>query len=337
MSKFKDEMKEVQLAWRRKHASSQTAGEYRKKTYPHLFPAKAWEENLWSGLRDPSRSLAAYLASNRIQKHTSAHNLLSSWIVCANLYFPFRDDLDLLAGFLRERIAPEVRRVLRVELEVELTGALHPLPLLGEHGSRGSHQTSPDVGFEVEVEGGGRGWVLVESKFTEESFYDCSGRTAEDSERGVGNLDPDRCLDAAAVLDDPEAQCHLGEWDRKYWDILRPVTVQSVFEALSGCPAARGGFQLFRQQALAEAIAASPDYGFCVSTAAYDRRNPSLPKCLDGAGLTDLNRWGGLFAGRARFEIFTHQEWARWVRTNDRSGRWAGWLDYVGERYTYGA
>jgi hypothetical protein len=95
------------------------------------------------------------------------------------------------------------------------------------------------------------------------------------------------------------------------------------------CPAAYTGYQLFRQQALAEGIAASAKYDFVVSSATIDDRNEALKASLKSLG------WESLFAGKARFSVFTHQNWVNWVRTHDASGEWTDWLRYVEQRYGF--
>ena len=94
--------------------------------------------------------------------------------------------------------------------------------------------------------------------------------------------------------------------------------------------------QLLRQQALADGIAASGRYNLVVSRVAYDSRNEALIGCLREMGVDDFSTgWGPLFAGRASFATFMHQQWVTWVRQHDLNGRWAGWLAYVSERYGY--
>ena len=78
--------------------------------------------------------------------------------MCANLYFPFRCEFgyEMLSGFLRKFISPEIKSVSCVELEYELEDAtLQPDALLGEmDGGRGTGQTSPDLAFLVETKDG---------------------------------------------------------------------------------------------------------------------------------------------------------------------------------------
>ena len=129
--------------------------------------------------------MPAYLDANKVQKHDGAHNLKSSWMQCANLYFPFREDYETIAGFLQKHVSRGIDTVNRIELEWAGKPPLDPTTLLGEpRGQRGANQTSPDVAFIVN---GGKGIVLVENKFTEHSFYPCSGR-----KKIYGNPDRER-------------------------------------------------------------------------------------------------------------------------------------------------
>ena len=208
---------------------------------------------------------------------------------------------------------------------------MHPSRLLGETGgSRGAGQTSPDLGLIVN---GGRGLVLVENKFTERDFSNCSARNHKGSAEREENPDPDRCDHPLKVLRDPAGQCHQSAWGRQYWEHLAAVTDREALAALPCCPAARRGYQLFRQTALAEGIARSGKYDLTLSAVALDERNDDLNGCLRKLGISDLRGWGKVFTGRAIFAVFTHQQWVGWVREHDHDGRWRQWLSWIGDRY----
>jgi len=324
-------MSEYQTEWRCESLENQVPGVQNGKQRPWILPLELWEEGLWPGIKSSSgHSLPSYLEGETVQKHDGAHNLKSSWVMCANLYFPFKEDLKVVAGFLKDRVSPVIETVDGVELEWAERPPLDPATLLGEpHGQRGKNQTSPDVAFIVN---GGKGIVLTESKFVEHSFYPCSGR-----KRRYCNPAPQRCLDLNKVYRDVANQCHMLQWacrgrtNRKYWDYLR-FSPDSL-RVLRRCPAASAGYQLFRQQALAEALAQRGAYDFVISCVAYDARNQVLLECLRSTGIQDFTReWGSLFDGKAQFATFTHQEWVRWVSAT-RKGAWQDWLDYVNRRY----
>jgi len=63
------------------------------------LPENLWKEGLWEGIKD---SLPEYLNKEKVQRHKGCHNLKSSWVLCANLYFSFQRDKELLAGFLNK-------------------------------------------------------------------------------------------------------------------------------------------------------------------------------------------------------------------------------------------
>ncbi|MBA3483225.1 MAG: hypothetical protein H0T51_15560 [Pirellulales bacterium] len=180
MNTFDEQVCEHQVQWR--HAAGLPTNEhglYNGEPYPWILPPQFWEYGLWPGIRSGSEcSLPNYLRDERIQRHTGSNNLKSSWVACANLYFPFRHSqagLELLAGFLQRHVSSAVQTVDAVELEYAELGDCAPSQLLGEAGgSRGSGQTSPDVAFLVN---GGRGLILTESKYSEHSFYSCSAKT----------------------------------------------------------------------------------------------------------------------------------------------------------------
>ena len=338
MPSLSELMNHHQVHWRRRNVSSTEMGTWRGNPYPWIVPRNLWEEGLWPGIRTGSDNpLSAYLKETGVQKHSGVHNLKSSWTLCANLYFPFRGDgrdRNLLSSFLRHHVAPQIESLETIELEYAADGALHPSRLLGETGgTRGAKQTSPDLGLLVND---GRGLVLVENKFTERDFSKCSARDHEGNAERPGNPDPDRCNHPLAVMQDPAGECHQSAWGRRYWEHLAPVVGGEALAALPYCPAARRGYQLLRQTALAEGIARSGKYELTVSAVAVDERNIELDACLRRSGISELRQWGSLFKGSAIFAVFTHQQWVSWVREHDREGRWSEWLSWVGARYAIG-
>lgn len=325
-------MENHQTEWRSRHVTSTECGQQNGKRRSWILPRQLWEQGLWPSIRtDSDNSLRKYLDDNGIRKHTGVHNLKSSWIFCANLYFPFRassDGRDLLASFLNRHVDAEIKSLEGIELEHAEAGQLSPRQLLGERdGRRGANQTSPDLGFLVN---GCHGLVLVENKFTERNFERCSGWKHD------SNPDRNRCNDAAKVARDPSRQCHLAFWERRYWDHLKPVADHDVMAGLPSCPAMRHGYQLFRQQALAEGIAQSGKYDLVVSAVAVDERNEYLEASLRHSKIDGFKGWKGIFRGKARFATFTHQQWVRWVQEHQVGGQWDNWLRYVQDRYALG-
>lgn len=338
MSKFRDSMVTEQIRWRRKNLENQERGKQNAGYYDHVLPYSEWQHNLWPEIAgDSPGTLNHYLKTERIRRHTGVHNLLSSWILCASLYFPFRssNNKDLLAGFLRMNVSRNIRAVTNVELEHAFSqDNLTPATLLGEtDGGRGAGQTSPDVAIEVETDDG-PGVVLVECKFTEHNFYPCSGRKTKPGGRPP-NPDKSRCLNLIKVINNPSDQCHLETWNRRYWDHLKPIIDSDFASNLKCCPAVFGGYQLFRQHSLAEGLANSGEFALVVSAIAYDERNTGLMKCMArSTGISEIaDDWPRLFQGKASFTVFSHQSWVRWVGIQDKNDSWSNWLRYITGRY----
>ena len=332
---FSHQQREHLAYWRKTNISTSEKGFQNKKDYEHIVPKKIWHETLWTGIRI---ELLKYLSENHIQPHSGTHNLLSSWVVCANLYFPVRQNISLrllMLEFLKQKVSSKIIEVTNVELEFAFSKEdnLHPSNLLGEKdGNRGSGQTSPDVAFLVNTLDG-KGIVLTECKYTEHSFYPCSARRTYENEKRKGNPDPIRCMRFANGVD-YKCICNQGVWGRKYWNLLN----LSAFgeRVLKRCPAATAGYQLFRQQALAEGIMQSGQFSLVVSSVAFDTKNTNLKNCLKRTGIPDFQtEWSKVFEGKSSFKTWTHQEWVQFVRDNQVNGEFDSWLIYLNERYGY--
>jgi len=331
---FYEQQLQSQIVWRKNNISTVAQGYQNKRQYEHVIPRTLWKETLWQGIRE---DLPDYLSLKKIQSHTGVHNLLSSWVVCANLYYIVRINdgfKKLMLGFLREHVSGQITRIKETELEFAFDGKLSPANLLGEQdGNRGSGQTSPDVAFMVETNAG-EGVILTECKYTEHSFYRCSARrTTNGPNSKVANPAPNRCMQVAQGYD-YKAVCHQTVWQRKYWEHL---TLSDYGKSnLKRCPASTAGYQLFRQQSLAEAISATNRYDLVVTSVAFDGRNQSLIKCMRATGVPDFTSgWANLFTGKALFKTWTHQQWVEYVRQNAKDAMQKEWAEYMNSRYGY--
>lgn len=338
---FKSKAKVDQIKWRKVNIFSNQHGTYGidKKTgkpipYEHIVPLKKWKETLWQGIQE---SLPAYI-ENHIKPHTGVNNLLSSWVLNANLYFPIKTNNALkkvMLEFLKLKVSVEITELNDIELEYafEKDNPLHPENLLGEKGgSRGTGQTSPDIAFLVKTKKG-EGIILTECKFTEHSFYGCSARRIEHKGEREGNPDPSRCLKHASGYD-YKSNCHQNVWERKYWSLLNLSDFGKQY--LKRCPAATSGYQLFRQQALAEGIMNSSKYSLVASTVAFDNRNSVLINSLKLTGLSDFQTdWEKIFESKTIFKTWHHHEWVQFVSNNNDSGLFDDWLNYIQNRYDY--
>ena len=76
---------------------------------------------LWPGIRTgSSNSLSAYLERTGVQKYQGVHNLKSSWVHCANLFFPFRESAEsraLFASFFKFHVDSKIDSLGAIELE----------------------------------------------------------------------------------------------------------------------------------------------------------------------------------------------------------------------------
>jgi len=305
----------------------------------HILPARQWLLGIWPPIRN---TLDEYIRASGIQPNAGKHNLKSSWTQCANLFFPFRSYprmAAVLAGFLTQQLGVKVTRIESLELEYAAPGNLEPERLLGElGGKRGSGQTSPDVAIIFGCEDGRSGIYLIENKYTEHSFYDCSGAKKPlskiHSEQGLTpNPDPNRCHNAIRVLRNPEEMCQEQTWGRKYWSVLKDTVNKGVIQQRGCCPALAGGYQLFRQQALAQGIANSGLFDCVISGVAYDARNTALITCFRSIGLGNFaSGWRRLFNTAVRFHCFTHQDFVSYIRqSSDKLCQM--WARYIIARY----
>ena len=328
----KDQIKN-QIEWKQKNISTSKNGFFKGKPYRHIVPKELWKDTLWNPIRG---LLLSYLNDSNIQHHSGVNNLLSSWIACVNLYFIIRENKEfknLFLKFLQERVSQRIVDVNNVELEFAFNNKLCPEKILGERGGkRGAGQTSPDISFLVTTEKS-KGVIFVENKYAERNFSNCSARRKDDSKKRVGNSDPGRCMKAALNCDYKNI-CHQVDWGRKYWSHFSLTEYGRL--KLTRCPAATAGYQLFRQQALANGVAKQSDFDLVVSTVAFDKRNQELVNCLKTTGIQDFTKdWKNVVQCRAIFKSWSHQEWVEFVRRNRFDDLQIKWIDYIEERYGY--
>jgi hypothetical protein len=322
----------LQLKWRNTQDISKEYGWQNGRQYSHIIPKSEWSKTIWEPIR---YELLKYLENEKVQQHTGSHNLLSSWVLCSNLYFGIRINenmRELFKAFLQEKLALEVDKIDVVHLEFAFEDKLNPENLLGElGGKRGSGQTSPDVAIEYS-KNGHKSILLIECKYTEHSFYDCSARRSKYKSRGtIVNSNPKRCLDKV-VLSNFENNCHQNVWGRKYWKNLKISEFGK--ERLGRCPACYGGYQLVRQQALAEGVANEGAYVNVASCVAFDGRNEYLMKSIKGSGIDSIeNEWGKLFDMKSKFLVWKHQEWVEYVRKHKDQEFENNWVKYLKNRY----
>lgn len=335
MTNFNLDQRKAQIAWRKDNVRDTEKGLYKGVPQEHIISKEYWMETLWSGIR---KDLPKYLDDNDIKLHAGANNLVNSWAVSANVYFPIHKNESLqklMLEFLKQKVSDEIVEIFDVVLEFAFPedNPLHPSNMLGETGGKkGSGITSTDVAFLVKTKTG-KGVILTTCKFTEHSFYTCSARRTNKKGTQKGNPDPTRCMQAATDCN-YESICHQTACGRDYWSLLN--LSEAGKKTFKTCPAATEGFQLFCKQAFAEGIMKSGDFSLVVASVAFDSRNDALKGCLKETGIDDFQTgWGETFDGDATFKSWTHQDWVQFVRENQVDGEFDEWLTYLKGRYNY--
>lgn len=341
---FWKQAEEHQLLWRQKeNILIDQNGTQNGITKEYILPNEEWLQGVWQEIRD---QLERYIEANEIQANTGKHNLKSSWTQCANIFIPFKYNphmKSMLVSFLKRELNFNISSINSVELEYEAPGKSAPGPLLGERGGmRGSGQTSPDTAILFTCADGKCGIYLIENKYTEHHFYRCSAArktiTKAHSLQGLcPNPNPERCYNMQSLVNNTNTNCHQSVWGRRYWEILEYHMNKSALSDLPYCPAKNDGYQLLRQQALAQGIADIGLFDYVISGVAYDERNVGLIACLSNLGLADFRRdWPNLYNVNSKviFHCFSHQNLFSWV-TRSRSSYIKSWGKYINERYGY--
>jgi hypothetical protein len=328
---FRKRQIDSQLTWREKQNISKEHGYQNGKQYPHIVPKSEWIKTIWTPLE---KDLIKYLKDNNIQHHTGTHNLLSSWVLCSNLYFGTyinSNFKELFRQFLEEKLKIKIERIDSVNLEFAFEGELGPANLLGEYaGKRGSGQTSPDLAILFRLNGE-KGIILVECKYTEHGFYNCPGRKTKTKPGRMPNPNPKRCLQKE-TMKMYKNDCHQYIWGRKYWEHLS--ISEYGLNKLKYCPACIGGYQLVRQQALAEGIVKYGDFINVVSCIAFDGRNEKIMQSMKANNINSIKfEWEKLYNLKSKFSIWEHQEWIEYVNKNCKKQFEKDWLKYMKDRY----
>ena len=182
-------------------------------------------------------------------EHRWARALNSSQCFAVNLFAPLAEDSVLarkvLNGLLPER-SLDCNDLVSICFEFTPSGSAS---WLGER----RQATQVDVYFQILRSGRCRGHILVEVKYSEETFGCCRGWNPAST-----NPDRSRCLDVTAILSPPHSNCWLVESEgRKYWDIMSQQTSTIREHAIGqagSCPFRYGLYQLMRNRVLADEL-----------------------------------------------------------------------------------
>jgi len=293
--------------------------------YEHILPARLWTQNLWSGIR---QAAVNYFSHEKIKWHDQRDNLLSSQILCVNIFFPLRNHLPLVNGFLK-KFYPSLAKV--TDIDFEYIGPRNR-NYLKEPGGRGYNRTSADVAITWEDIEGKNNLLLVEFKFTEPNFGECSKSE---------NPDRDRCNHGEVVISSPQTECYRSEVGRPYWEmVLSPQGpfIREMLNRTQYCPFRYDFYQLMRNQLLAKCIAEDKDSGFHVAEFAvcYDDRNETLlnlshPIDSDSNPLTS---WKSFLKNPSSFKHFTIQQLLKHIdHTDNLPSELKQWRAYLNTRY----
>jgi len=323
MQDFKERMKELQIKYKTGVLSITERGKWRGRRYEHILPENSWSLNLWSGIRKEAQR---YFSENEIAWHTQRHNLLSSQILCVNIFFPLRQHLDVLKHWL-ESCQFDVEEV--AGLDFEYTG---PKNYFNEKGVRGQNMTSSDLAITWLDEAKRKNLLLLEFKFTEPDFGQCSKQ---------GNPKPERCFSSKKIMASPQTECYrVEDKKRRYWEYVLSSESPFLKERLiadSYCPFRYDFYQLMRNQLLAHCIQSDPEAGFhrVEFGVIYHTDNDDLLRMSHpfGGERNPLKTWHTLLKNPETFHIFTVQEFLGTIEAS-LSDDLKGWRTYLKQRYS---
>ncbi len=333
MQNFRKQMETHQIEYKEKSLGIKEMGLWRDRCYPHILPKRKWNLNLWENIREEAQR---YFNSNGIAWHIQKHNLLSSQIMCVNIFFPLRQHLDILEVYLTQYL-DGLEKV--INLDFEYIGPPDTKDPSGyrnyfnETGGRGQNRTSSDIAITWEGKGNTRNMLLLEFKFTEPGFGECSQKY---------NHHPERCLSSKRVINSHQfgpTECYRTEVGRSYWDKI--LSSHSPFrkELLtteSYCPFRYDFYQLMRNQLLAHCVQSDPeedfnkvDFGVIyydgnevltrMSRPFEEERNP-------------LKAWLKLLKNPNTFHVFTVQDFLNTIEPKLHSDL-ENWRAYLKQRY----
>lgn len=323
MQEFDKRMREQQARYKTVTLGITAQGKWRGKEYPHILPEDKWDLNLWDGIRKEAQF---YFNDNNIGWHKDKHNLLSSQIMCANIFFPLKQHLDVLKPWLSNHFH-DVGNV--VDLDFEYIGPKGK-NYFNENGGRGQNRTSSDVSITWLDSAKRKNMLLLEFKFTESAFGECGKQN---------NPDRSRCLSSEKVVNSPQTQCYRTEVGRTYWDIILRNDSPFRRETLTTekyCPFRYDFYQLMRNQLLAHCIQLDREAGFnrVEFGVIYHADNDKLLRMshpFDGER-NPLMAWTSMLKNPDSFNSLTVQDILSTIEAG-LPGDLTGWRTYLEKRY----
>ncbi len=323
---FRSVMEARMVQYKNEVLKEQGEGKWRGGCYPHILPEEKWQLNLFEGIRNLA---VEEFEKNEIAWHQQKHNLLSGQVLCANLFFPLREHLDVLKPFL-SRSFGNVETV--IWLDLEYVGPHNEDHYFGEKGGRGQNRTSSDVAITWEDKESDRNLLLLEFKFVESHFGGCSKRPGQDLSL---------CNSVEKVIAAPKENCYRARVGRKYWDIILSHDSPLRKEALTTekyCLFRYDFYQLMRNQLLAHCIENDPEAGFKrvdfgVMYHADNEALLTMARPFDGEK-DPLKAWLKLLKdpSKSKFHTFTIQEFLRTVDRNLPENL-SSWRNFLRQKY----
>ena len=323
MSGLSEKVREQQNRYKEDVLGIKDKGKWRDKPYAHILPEEVWEVNLWDGIREAAQ---LYFQTDKIAWHKDKHNMLSSQIMCLNILFPLKQHLDVLKMWLSSKFS-DVENV--VDLDFEYIGPNNK-NYFNEEGGRGQNRTSSDISVTWQDKGRRENMLLLEFKFTEANFGECSKH---------GNPDRSRCNSSDKIVAFPRTQCYRAEIGRKYWDFILSGNSPFRQEALTTeryCPFRYNFYQLMRNQLLAHCIQSDSQEGFHTvefGVIYHADNNELLRMSHPFEGKRDpLKTWPSLLKTPDSFHVFTIQNFVHTIETSLPENL-SGWRKYIKQRY----
>lgn len=320
---FRSQIQARLIRYKRKVLKCEAEGAWRGKPYPHILPLKKWQYNLFEGIRD---SVVEYFKARNIAWHNQRHNLLSSQILCVNLFFPLREHLGVIQSFLTPHFS-KIGRV--IDIDFEYSGPPRR-NYFNEEGRRGQNRTSSDIALIWEDKSGNKNMLLLEFKFSEPGFGECSKQ---------GNPNRRRCQSARRVIEAPNENCWRAIRKRTYWDMILSNDNPFRREALTVeryCPFRYDFYQLMRNQLLAHCIETDPqaDFSRVDFGVIYHADNEALLKMARpfGEESNPLKAWPMLLRAPSKFHVFTIQELISVIDRKLPEGL-ISWRGYLKQKY----
>lgn len=243
--------REHQIYYKEIVCGVQERGLYQGRPARVRYPEARWRENF---LSDYVGAIDQHLSALGIRRN-DLHSTMSSQAFALQLVAPFLNEpasmVPILAACLDAQGEDSVGQVHKVEVEYDANNRY-----LGERedARRGEWRTNSDLAIWWTTRGGESRLMLVEVKYMEGSFGQCS------TGRHHGGV----CDSAGGTLAQTWwATCPLRTSGRRYFDLAQSLEVIKPTESANSlaCAFRFGLYQLMRNQVQAAAIEADPDSG----------------------------------------------------------------------------